>query len=641
MNLKKNNKQAENLLTSNKRDISKNTKKVLSFLLPIFALYVLYSILYAYPDPIVYRSLFLSVYLALSFIFFVPTKKVSTNKKLWWFDIFCALLSLTIFVYMYIHGHRLVFRRVWMDPVYFTDKIFGILLIVLLFLATIRVVGKHLAILSVLGLVYCYFGPYLPGLWGHAGFSLKQIVIDQFLSTNGIFGLPLAIASTYIFAFVLFGAFVSVSKSADFIIDFSSIIAGKTMGGIPKVAIVSSALFGSISGSPVANVATTGAFTIPLMKKHKYPDYFAASVEATASTGGTIMPPVMGSVAFLMAEVIGVRYIDVCKAAVVPAILYFLTLFLQADFYSRYFNLKGLTSEEQKHKIEKVVVKAIQLILPFIWLVFRLVSGLTAIRSVAEAIIIIIILSWLRKESRIYLKQFFQALEIGVRTGIIVTIACAAAGMLIGSIELTGTSFKLSSILLSFSGGNLLPVLILTAIACIVLGMGMNISSNYLIVATIFGSSLTAFLGVPKIVAHMFLLYFVAFSTITPPVATTTYTAASIANSDPIKTGFLAFRMALVAFIMPFIIVFNPSFLLIGSTYVILKSIFFFVLGIIFVVGGIERWLLIKLNILERLISLTIGIMFIFFSNFILVDFISMIIFIVYLVFKRGNMGNL
>lgn len=633
MNFKKNNELEEGLLTSNKREIPQIFKKIQFVLLPVFALYILYSIVYSYPYAIIHRSLFLTVYLVLTFLTRVPTKKVSTNRKLLGFDIFCALLSVIIFIYLYIDTDRLIFRRAWIDPVFFLDQFFAIVLVILLFLATIRVIGTPLAVLSIFGVFYSYIGKYLPGLWGHYGFSIKQIIEQQFLASNGIFGMPLGIASSYIFVFILFGAFLTVSKSTDFIIDFSKIVAGKTVGGTPKTAIVASALFGSVSGSPTANVATTGAFTIPLMIKNKYPPHYAAAVEASASTGGTIMPPVMGAVAFLMAEVLGIRYIDVCKAAAVPAILYYFTLFLQIDFKSRYLNIKGIDSEDLP-KMKNVFIRTCQLAVPFFWLVYRLMVGYTAIRAAAESILIVIVLSWLRKESRMYFKQILKALEKGVLTAIPVSIACAAAGLFIGSIELTGTSCKVSSIILSFSRGQLIPVLLFTALGCIILGMGMNISPNYLISATIFGAPLTAFLGVPKIVAHMFILYFVAFSTITPPVATTSYAGASIAGADPIKTGFLAFRMAILAFILPFVFIFNPSFLLIGSTYVILKSILLFIIGIVFVVGGMERWLLgVKLNHLERGISIAIGIMFFF--NLILAALAPMLIFIIYLVFIK------
>ena len=444
------------------------------------------------------------------------------------------------------------------------DLIMGFILIAVLLEATRRISNPILPCLAIVSLLYCYFGRYMPEMLSHRGFNVSRIVNHMYLGTEGIFGTPLEVSSTFVFMFILFGSVLEKTGMGKFIIDLSLALAGWSTGGPAKVAVVASGLMGTISGSSVANVCTTGMFTIPLMKSVGYKPYFAGAVEAVASTGGQIMPPVMGAGAFIMAQFLGVSYLEVAVAAIVPALLYYFAVIVQVHFEANRLGLKGL-SREQLPKIGKLLKEKGFLLIPLVVIVYLLIAGYTPLKAAFYGIWVSFVLSWLNKETRLTPVRIKEAFEAGARGALSVACACACVGMVVGMGTLTGLALRIAGAIVTLAGGKLILTLFFTMCASILLGTGLPTTANFIVTSTMAAPALLQ-LGVPPIAAYMFVFYFGIAADLTPPVALAAYAGAGIAGDDPMKTGVTAFKLALAGFLVPYIYVYNPILLFVDAT---------------------------------------------------------------------------
>jgi TRAP transporter 4TM/12TM fusion protein len=448
----------------------------------------------------------------------------------------------------------------------------------------------------------------MPGFLNHRGYSIERIISHMYYTTEGVLGVPLGVAATFIFLFILFGAFLEKTGIGKFFIDLANSVAGFAAGGPAKVAVLTSALEGTVSGSSVANTVGSGSFTIPLMKILGYKPEFAGAVEAAASTGGQIMLPIMGAAAFLMAEFIGMPYLDIAKAAAIPALLYFTGIWIMVHFEAKKLGMKGLSRDELP-KLSKVMKERGYLFIPLIGIIYFLVEGSTPIKAALYGLLLAILASFIRKDTRLSLKDFLEALETGARNALGVSIACACAGIIVGTITLTGLGLKLGNGLIGLSGGNLILTLIFTMITSLILGMGAPTTANYIITSTIAAPAIVM-LGVPVLAAHMFTFYFGIIADITPPVALAAFAGSAIAKSNPLKTGIIASKLAIAAFIIPYVFVFNPALLLINTTPLqIIQMIITSVLGMIGIGAAMEGYFMTHAGKLERVAFLVGGLM--------------------------------
>ena len=457
-----------------------------------------------------------------------------------------------------------------------------------------RTIGIPIVIIIFLGIGYALWGHHLEGLLWHREFSFSEVIEDLAYSFNGLWGSPISVAASFVYMFLLFGAFLQKAGAGEFFFKLSTALAGRTRGGPAKVAVLASAFFGTISGSPTANVVTTGTFTIPVSKRSGYTPSFAAAVEAAASTGGSILPPIMGSSAFLMAAITQIPYVEIVIAAVVPAILYYLSLLTMVHFEAIRLDLPR-AKEEEIPKASDVLKEGWYYFIPLIVLVLFLLMGYSASRTGFYGILSIIIVSWFRKSTRMGFKKMFEAMIDGARSSIPVTTACAAAGLVISGIMSTGLGGKLTSIVLGLTEGMLLPSLILVMLICIVLGMGMPVAAAYILTAMLAAPALME-LGVSLMSAHLFIVYYSIFSAITPPVAVAAYAAAGIAEANPNRVGLEAVRLGLVGFIVPFMFVLEPALLLDGSISNIIISFVTALIGVVSLGAGIIGWFVTKAN---------------------------------------------
>ena len=534
--------------------------KVISALAITFSVFQLYTAIFGVLDAQLQRAVHLGFAMALSFLLY-PTRKSWSRTKLHPLDLVLAVLSAASPAYICICYQQLAMRSGIVTPV---DLIMGVMGLLLVIEATRRVVGIPMVVVVLVFLAYAFAGPYMPGVMAHRGLTVQQLIGHLYYTTEGIFGIPLGVSSTFIFLFILFGAYLESTGLGKFFIDLANAVAGWASGGPAKVAVLSSAFMGTVSGSSVANVAGTGSFTIPMMKKLGYRKEFAGAVEAASSTGGQLMPPVMGAAAFLMAEFVGAPYIEIVEAAVVPAMLYFAGLWLGVHLEAKRTNLKGVP-RDQLPKAWLIFKERGHLALPLIVIVYLLVSGYTPMRAALVAIVLSILASSLRKSTRMKPIEIVNGLESGARNVLGVVIACAAAGIIIGVVTKTGVGLKLASGLLALSGGLLLPTMFFTMITSLILGMGVPTTANYVITSTIAAPALIQ-MDVPVLAAHMFVFYFGIIADVTPPVALAAYAASGISGGKPLLTGVNASKLAIAAFIIPYIFVLSPELLMINAT---------------------------------------------------------------------------
>ena len=556
----------------------------------------------------VHRSMFIAFILFLAYLLYPARKNAPKNtNKVPWYDILLAMASSGSFLYMSFNYKQLISQAGSYTQF---DMTIAIIAIILLLEACRRVVGLPILIVVSCFIAYAYFGNYVPGYFSHRGFSLQRIATHLYFTTEGVIGTPLAVCSTFIFLFILFGAFLERTGIGQFFIDIANSLAGKATGGPAKVAVIASALQGTITGSSVANTVSSGSFTIPMMKKMGYRPEFAAAVEAAASTGGQIMPPIMGAAAFLMSEMTGIPYSNIIIAAIIPAFLYFTGIMIMVHLEAKRYGLKGLPPEEIPNFF-RLMLSYWYLLIPLVVLVTMMMTGYTPARAALIAIVLSIVVSMFRKETRMDFSTFLCALEAGARNIIGVGVACAVAGMIVGTVTLTGIGLKLANGLLALSGGNILLALFFTMIASIVLGMGVPTTANYVIMATI-TAPIVLQLGVDLLPAHMFVFYFGIVADITPPVALAAYAGSAIARSNPLKTGVQATKLAIAAFIIPYIFALNPSLLLIGSEPLDIILVTLTALaGMTGVAAATEGYIFAKMNPLIRIVSLIGGLMLI------------------------------
>ena len=531
--------------------------KFVSALAITFSIFQLYTATFGVLDAQLQRAVHLGFGLALAFLLY-PTRKSWRRDKLHPLDAVLAVSGAAAPAYIVIFYRELVLRAALPTP---TDVVIGAVGIFLVIEAARRVVGIPMVCVVLFFVAYAFLGQYMPGILAHRGVTLDQFVSHVFFTTEGIFGIPLGVSSTFIFLFILFGAYLEGTGLGKFFIDVANAVAGWASGGPAKVAVLSSGLMGTVSGSSVANVVGTGSLTIPMMKKLGYHKNFAGAVEAAASTGGQLMPPVMGAAAFLMTEFVGVPYIEIVKAALIPAFLYFIGVWLGVHFEAKRGNLKGIPRDELP-KFGEILRERGHLAIPLVVIVYLLVSGYTPMRAALVAIVLSILVSAIKKSTRMAPAEIVKGLENGARNVLGVLVACAAAGIIIGVVTKTGVGLKLASGLLDLSGGMLLPSMFFTMITAIILGMGVPTTANYVITSTIAAPALLQ-LGVPAIAAHMFVFYFGIIADVTPPVALAAYAGAGIAGGNALWTGVNASKLAIAAFIIPYMFVLNPELLLI------------------------------------------------------------------------------
>ena len=496
--------------------------------------------------------------LALVFLLYPATSKQSKTSGIPFYDFILAALGVASALYLVFFFNDLVTRAGLPTT---TDLVMGFILIATLLEATRRISNPVLPCLAIIALLYCYFGRYMPQMLAHRGFSVARIVNHMYLGTEGIFGTPLEVSSTFVFMFILFGAVLEKTGLGKFIIDLSMALAGWSTGGPAKVAIVSSGLMGTVSGSSVANVCTTGMFTIPLMKSVGYEPHFAGAVEAVASTGGQIMPPVMGAGAFIMAQFLGVPYIQVAVAAIVPALLYYFAVMVQVHFEACRLGLKGIPWS-QLPPIWPLLKSKGFLLIPLIAIIYFLLAGYTPLKAAFNGILVSFVLSWLNKETRLTPVRIYEAFQAGARGAIGVACACATVGMVVGMGTLTGLALRIAGAIVTAAGGSKILTLIFTMCASIILGTGLPTTANFIVTSTMAAPALFQ-LGVPAMAAYMFVFYFGIAADLTPPVALAAYAGSGIAGSDPMKTGVTAFKLALAGFLVPYIYVYNPMLLFI------------------------------------------------------------------------------
>ena len=591
---------------SNTMEYSGVMAKIISALAISFSVYQIYTASFGLLDAQIQRAIHLSFGLCLVFLLY-PTKKSWRRDKLHPLDGILAILGAAAPFYIVANYHELILRAALPTT---TDVLIGALGIILVIEAARRVVGIPMVCVVLFFIVYAFAGPYMPGVLAHRGLTIDYFVSHVYFTTEGIFGIPLGVSSTFIFLFILFGAYLEGTGLGKFFIDTANAIAGWASGGPAKVAVLSSGLMGTVSGSSVANVVGTGSLTIPMMKKLGYHKDFAGAVEAAASTGGQLMPPVMGAAAFLMAEFVGVPYVEIVKAAVIPAFLYFAGVWLGVHFEAQRNNLRGLPREELP-KLGELLKTRGHLAIPLVVIVYLLVSGYTPMRAALVAIILSILVSSIKKSTRMSPAEIVHGLETGARNVLGVLVACAAAGIIIGVVTKTGVGLKLASALLDLSGGLILPSMFLTMITAIILGMGVPTTANYVITSTIAAPALIQ-MGVPILAAHMFVFYFGIIADVTPPVALAAYAGSGISGGNALKTGINASKLAIAAFIIPYMFVLSPELLLTdGVTFGLIISLLTAIIGMVALSSSLIGYLAAPLKNFERIILGAGGLMMI------------------------------
>ena len=507
--------------------------------------------------------------------------------------------SLAPLLYIFWNLEHLNSRMVYVDSLTGAQTAMGVLLVLMVLEASRRTLGPTLTLTVLAFIFYALAGPWLPGPMRHAGLSLETLLDIAYLSPDGIFGIPLGVSATYVVLFVIFGAFLERTNTGALFMDLASALAGRSPGGPGKIACISSGFFGTISGSAVANVMVDGWLTIPLMKRTGFRGHVAAAVEAVASTGGQIMPPVMGAAAFVLAELAGIPYSQVALQAAIPALLYYLALFMAIHFEARRTGLRGLRPEEIP-PLRGVLAARGHMLVPILVLVWLMWEGYTAFLAAFWSTVTVVLISSLRAGTRLDLKGFYGALQSGAHNSVGVAAACASAGIVIGVIAHTGLGIKFTSFILSLASGSLIPALALTMVAGIILGMGMPTTAAYVMQAALLVPALIK-LGVVPIAAHLFVFYFAIISAITPPVALAVYAAAGIGQTPLWATGIAAVRLGATGFVVPFFFVYGPALLLVGDWGQVALAVLSACAGVVLLAASLHGFLLAPLRPWERL----------------------------------------
>jgi TRAP transporter 4TM/12TM fusion protein len=565
------------------------------------SLFHIYTAQFGVYSAMVQRPVHLTFAFVLIFLLH-PSRRERGKGWVWLLDGLFIALSVISLIHLVVTFKEVVLRGGAATKL---DLWLGGILILLVIEGTRRVLGWALPIISTVFIFYAFLGKYIPGLWGHRGIDLETLISYQYLTTEGIFGLPLGVSATFIYIFILFGGFLVASGTGEFFIDFANSLTGHLRGGPAKVAVVSSSFFGTISGSAVANVVGTGSFTIPMMKRLGYSPTFAGAVEAVASTGGQIMPPIMGAAAFIIAEMLGIPYIDVAFAAAIPAVLYYFALIYMVHLEAIRLGLKGLSKEELP-RLSETLKRRGYLILPAILLVYWLSVGYSPMKAGLWSIGTVFLFSFIRRATRMGPMKVVDALKRGGTGCLEVVTACACAGIVIGVVTQTGLGLKFSTLVIEASKGFLPLALTFIAITSLILGMGVTTSAAY-ILTVILGGPVLIKLGVLPLAAHLFVFYYACLSTITPPIALAAFAGAGIAGAPPFAVGFMAMRLALIAYIVPYFFVFQPVLILQGSLLNIVFAFFTAILGCIALGSALVGQMLGSLGYLSRILLLAGG----------------------------------
>jgi len=595
-----------------------------------FQLYIVWSFVGVIPQRIIH------VCFALTIVYLMkplPSRRLLAKAVDWVLGIVPVVTAL----YVAANHYRIETRYHFVDPLTAGDLILGTLLVISTVEATRRSMGMGLTVFVLIFIGYTFLGPYMPGLLGHSRVSFSNFVENNFIASTGMFGIPVGVSVLYVFYFIMFGGFLEMSGGGRFLIDLAMRATGRTLGGPAKTAIVASGFMGTISGSAVANVAGTGVMTIPLMKRVGYAPKFAGAAEAIASTGGQLMPPIMGAAAFVLAEMTGVPYLKVCKAALVPALLYYASLFTVVHLEAASTGIRRMGKEEMA-EFSAPILPRLQLIIPLGVLIYTILSWASLMTAALRAAMAAVVVGFIRAETRPSVTQVINAFARIGRGAATVAIPCAAAGIIIGSVTLTGLGLKFTDLLLGITGGALIPTLLLTMVACIILGMGMPTTAAYIMAAVLMAPALAA-LGFPMLQAHLFIFYFAILSMVTPPVAVAAYTGAGIAGADMYQTGWEAFRMALPGFLIPYIFIANPGLILEHpSLWVTVRVCGTALIGVMALAAALVGWLRIKLPIPERLALLAAALLMLFPER--LTDLFGFVIFAVVYVRQRVKAGK-
>lgn len=598
--------EAENFEDTKKnRDLPKKLNNFVTVLLVCLGLYHIYVGFFGANSAMELRATHWMILSSVAFLLYPFSKR--TRDRATAFDWIWFALAMICSGYIIFNWQRIASNAGVVVPL---DIVFGILAVIIVLEVSRRTLGPVLPAVSLVFLLYIFFGKYIPGILGNRGYSLTRVFAFLYTGTEGIFGVAMDVSAKYVALFVLFGSMLELFGGGELFVDIAYALTRKTRGGPAKAAVVSSALMGTMSGSAVANVVTTGAFTIPLMKKNGYLPHVAGAVEAVASTGGQILPPVMGAAAFMMAEMTGITYVEICIAAILPALLYFFSVFIMTDLEAAKRGI-GVPDQDQVKPIKQILKKRGYLLLPLLFLIVMIARGNSVLKSAAYSIVMILILDLIfNKDRKAIPEKFLFAVNKGMRSIVSVACACACAGIIVGAISLTGLGAKFSNLMLTVAGENVFIALLMTMLASLVLGCGLPTTAAYMILAVLAVPALLK-LGVPMLAAHLFVFYFGCISTITPPVALSAYAGAALAGANPNKVGTTAFRFGIVAFIVPFMFVFQPTLLLQGGFLEILQTVATALFGVVFLAVGVQGWLLERAGMIERIVSMVAGVLMI------------------------------
>jgi TRAP transporter 4TM/12TM fusion protein len=573
------------------------------------AVWTVYAAAFSRGDSLSLTIAFLALMLVMVFLL-IGRGPESDPGHIDWHDWIFAGASAAAGGYFLYHAKAIGERITLLDPLSDLDMSFALLLIGLTLEAMRRTVGLGLTVLVCLFIVYNLYGDLLSGPLGHGEITLPHFVDIMAFTTDGLFGVPLRVAATYAFLFVMFGTALAKTGGADFFFDLAASISGRATGGPAKIAVISSGLYGTISGSPTSDVVTTGAVTIPMMKKMGYKSSFAGAVEVAASTGGSLLPPVMGAAAFIMSEYTGIPYIDIAFAAIIPALLYYLPIYLQVHLRAQKDGLRGMEAADIR-PVGITLRNGGLFLVPLVVITWVLVEGYTPTYAAVYGTAAVAVVSMLKSSTRLTPSAVFDILAETSLRMVAVTGACAAAGLVIGGITMTGLASKFSHLVFLLSGANIFLSLVLAAGLTILLGLGMPTPSAYILAAVLVAPVMTS-LGIDPMAGHMFLLYFAVMSALTPPVAVAAYAASAISGDNPLAIAAMAVRMALAAFLIPFSFVFNRELLLQGSALEIAWATACVAAGLAAIAIAIEGYLRGPLAALPRLCLAAAGILLLF-----------------------------
>jgi TRAP transporter 4TM/12TM fusion protein len=585
----------------NRRNLTGPVLIAVNILMVASSLFHIYTGGFGMMSSLDQRSIHLLFMLSPTFLFYALSSR--KTKAVPWYDYLFFALSLACCLFILLTWKQNTLR---VGDTSLWSILFGTVLVLLTIEAGRRTCGSAMALIALIMFLYIFLGKYLPWGLGHRGYSLSRAIPFLTATTEGVFGTPLGVSASMIVLFVIFGEILSATGAGKFIIDITYSGAGRLRGGAGKTATVASALMGMISGAPVANVVATGTFTIPLMKRSGFDANLSAAICAIASAGGILMPPVMGTAAFIMAEYLNMSYGAVCLCAIIPSLLYYMSIFLIVDLEAVKKGLRGLPKKDLP-SFTKTLKEGWLLIIPIIALIYFLCISWSASKAVFWSIILLAAISFIKKSTRLTWKKAYIGLVNGSKQAISVAVACATAGVIVGSLGITGLGIKFSAAVISLSGGHLFLALVLTMFACLVLGMGMPASAVYILAAALLAAPLQE-LGLPALAAHFFIFYFSVISCITPPVALTAYAAAGIAKTDPGRAGWTAFAYGILAYIIPFVFVYDQVLLAQGTLLQCLWAVATAACGIFGIGVALEGYLFRRISWYQRIILFIAGV---------------------------------